>query len=346
MAPLVAGKAAYEIGRWAAGRMRRKRSAKKTAGVETRDDLRKGLSSNNQDSRVTYRKKYSKAGIARRKRWKKFQKKVQRAVQADVPTQKYKTHTATEMQIAVDTQRVCSINLNGFANVDHAGDGLEMPTQIATLHDKLTTHYDPNSTTSRVYHSRKFWMKKSRADFVLRNVDDSGNMAVVDMYYLECRRDITRGSDEDVVRASIRGHFGEAADHQHQISTDTATANTGSSIIGITPFDAPDFCKYWKITGKKRLNLSVGEEYTGSLTYNKQFLVDGADAIDNVYFKRKKSIAILFLIRGMLNMVDETSVYSAATVQASVHYTHSFKPLPSHITSAQDVDALDKDTAS
>lgn len=105
-------------------------------------------------------------------------------------------------------------------------------------------------------------------DIAIRNVSGTGSL--LEVYYITARRDI---EDDEL-------NYGSPEQYYIQSFASDNTENVGTTVsdvtLGITPFNASLFCKFFKITKKVRIQLSSGESTHIQIRDARNYKISGA----------------------------------------------------------------------
>lgn len=108
-------------------------------------------------------------------------------------------------------------------------------------------------------------LNKATMEVNISHVTPAGVPAFVDVYEVFCRRDCP----QDVLNNAFQTNTAH-----YVTSAGAALANT---IQGVTPFESPYFCRYWKIVRRRRIVLPPNDTVTMFLKSRKQMTINGND---------------------------------------------------------------------
>nr|UBJ26264.1 capsid protein [Red panda feces-associated circular DNA virus 13] len=202
-----------------------------------------GILTHQRDKRTAYRQRRRPRGV--RKRWSKFKKSVRHVIEKGKPRvcvlRRYlATPTCSINQQVVQTFPMWSVAQTASAQWD---DVLRL----------MQTDVQNNTTTA--FEKTNYYMRYCDMEVNIEN-HSTQNTFVIDVYYCYTQRDCSATPD-DMFRLGV-------VDSVVDASADNETSFGGPSSllpqsVGVTPFQAPTFCRYFKINRKERLSLSPGQ---------------------------------------------------------------------------------------
>lgn len=258
------------------------------------------------DSRTLYVKKTR--GRRRRKVWRKFVKKVRAVNEKDRPTTCILRTDQYLPACIANNQAVITVPLFSIANSSGAAWNdmkafLDVMNQLADI------------TEVR----QKYYIKYGNMDVSVSNTS-SKNM-LVDAYWCIAQRDCKEQPDQlfqkGVIQQSMTFTQGEV---------DTSTLGGGVDTVtpGVTPFQAPTFCRYWKIYKKSRYNLPPGGNLELQMTDHKRRFHDGdpESYFTNPLSSRKGwTKHIMFIIRAYPTAHEDSPTITDPVVSGDVIVT-------------------------
>lgn len=203
-----------------------------------------GIITHQRDKRTAYHRRRRPRRV--RKRWSRFKKSVTRVVEKNKPRVAVLRRNLTTPTCAANQQVVQTFPMWSVAN-----------TGAAQYDDVLRLmQVDIQDGGSTAFEKTNYYMRYCDMELNIEN-HSSTNTFIMDVYYCYTQRDSTAIPD-DLFAAGIQDSTTNAdADNQTAVFPGPSTLSPSS--VGVTPFQAPTFCRYFKISRKERLSLSPGQ---------------------------------------------------------------------------------------
>lgn len=255
---------------------------------------------NQYDSRLIYRK--------RRTSKRQFKK---RRLSVRTYRKNLLQHLGTN-QLVRSTQGIlaCGANLQNSLGFCFLGNtGAAPDNDFGDIRDNMRIEGIANNWRK----SEMLYVQKGVLDVTLQNISASlTTTADIDVYTLQCRRDHAQS-------ATVPGEWTTYLTNQQKDDGSAAT-NANISQIGMTPFQAPQFCAQWTILRKRKYLLSHGQSCHFQIHQSSKRVNMGLSATTNWW---KGVTAILIVINGVYSGLG----FPACDLAYSFTRTYSFKYL-------------------
>jgi len=227
------------------------------------------------------------------KRWRKFQRRVQRAISSEIPTQIELFRGHLDITATAGTQQMFGCVLYGEAGSNAAANDLgaqDLKQVVNDSNNLITTN------------TNKLQFKSAYLDLYLTNTGQTpaATTIYVDIYTVYCRKDVYQ--------------YNGVSDFCANTYADSTTLAGGtalaSTVFGVTPFQNPMFCSHFKIGEVKRVVLENGQTYNIQMKDHK---------IRNYYFgKTEKVVCLKGWTKGFLCVFKGAAGYNAQDVASNL----------------------------
>jgi len=290
------GRVAYGAGKALGSFIRNRMSNRnRSRGNRSGSMAEAGTVTNQYDVRTQYRSRRRKRGSARR--FRRFLRLAERINQQGLGL-KIQTFLGNEANTSLAGQQQAAGWLTYGPN--GAAGGSQFNNDLATI---FTTEFTAPTTASQLH------FKSCVMDIEVVNTGTP--TIVVDAYYVVCRKSYTNVNFTNVAQS-----FASAV-------TEVAAIGAGTQLIytqpGISPFDAPNFCQYFKIYRKQRLVLSSGQTSSFIIKDHKKKKIESEDAYGYSILRGQKGILVIWS-----GVVDAAGTIPATTVSFSVNKNYHY----------------------
>lgn len=196
------------------------------------------------------RYRYKRMPAKKRKRWVRFVKRIR--------------HVNLSMQpLQIYTKKV-NANSTTLVNVGGSYSYMIGGTTV-TLNDEILQMFKgayavASADAAKAY---KLYLKSLVLDMMITNTGSA--TAIVDVYRLRYVRDF---SSAITVHAQLTQALGE-------VVADSTTNTLSATDVSVTPFDAPNFCQYWKVVSKREIVMGAGQTATMQIRKPHNKYIDG-----------------------------------------------------------------------
>lgn len=203
-----------------------------------------GILTHQRDKRTAYKRRRRPRRI--RKKWGSFKKKVRHIIEKSKPRvavlrRNLSTPTCSANQQVVQTFPMWSVANTGATQYDDVLRLMQVDIQ------------DGGSTA---FEKTNYYMRYCDMELNIEN-HSTQNTFIMDVYYCYCQRD-TQAIPDDLFAAGVQDSTANP-DADNQTAAFPGPSLLQSSSVGVTPFQSPSFCRYFKISRKERISLSPGQ---------------------------------------------------------------------------------------
>lgn len=241
--------------------------------------------------KTLYRKK--RMPYRKRKQWVSFVKKSTAVQMKNIALQTFVISQNMNLPSPVNATRTLSMTINSInGNIGSSGSyappttftpGIGITNDIARIiqaENSREGFLNPNNDQLTIM------VESVTMDIAIRNVAGTTG-TLLELYYFVARKDL---EDDEAGYTSPEEYYIRSfnADNKETVGT---TVN--DTTLGITPFNASYFCKFFKITKKVRIQLQSGESTHLQIRDARNYIVSGAKIRHNMGEKyRLKGILI------------------------------------------------------
>lgn len=251
-------------------------------------------SKSNPGSSSVQTNQYNYSSVYRKRRGKRYSRKVGR-FQRKVKAVLYK-QVADNQYVRVHSGSIVTVaNQQGFD-----GTGIGFISGSPDYFDDLNKLVGELYNTTGYGKSSKTIIKTMCLDITLNNTSAS-NTIDCDVYTLVCKKDVPQKvNGTDNTQDKIGNMWSYMLTQTPAL--DDGVTNLGGGVngtqFGVTPFQAPMFCKYWTVAEKKKFILSPGQVANIHKKDTRMKTLYSLES-NNLFAKRGVSTGYLFVINGV-----------------------------------------------
>lgn len=267
---------------------------------------------------IYHKKKLSRHAKYRLKKYKRTRARLRKLLRAKVPI-----NTVVDKQTALTTHTWGTTGTdltNQLIIGDNDAYGCWTPVQLKAIQDTLNLFVSAYKPASIEYHystvgtGLTFYVAYMRHNLTMKNISGTAGM-LVDVY--------TCTAAVNIADANFKTP--KAAWNYLQTSMNDPITGAGNAVSiatkTATPFDCPNFGRYWKVNHVERLSFDVLETKTISMKCNKGF-VKVPDNLNDLYAIKGKTMHWLIVVHPTIQNnawgTGQTLIESAAS--RTTHY--------------------------
>lgn len=175
---------------------------------------------------------------------------------------------------------------------------------------------NPVETTQSSFN--QVYFQQSTMDIQMRNNSGSGEVAILDIYYFNCKKDLPVSELTGSPTQQLRNLLENIS--QLEEGDETGPTNLTYQTIGVTPFQCPRFCKYFTITRKEHVQLNNGQTMTQTLKSSKRHYLQ-RDHIKSLAAVKNVTTGMVIVCKGVYNGAE----YPTTSMNYGVQWTYSCK---------------------